>query len=349
VDCDFECLSFSQICNLDAILKQHFEANPPAGVPKLIRDVPPRFILGPSRYNDSLLESQTFDLGDRVLFALNYGLIPFGFTGTVVGKSSKFPRLEIFFDEPISAGTNLEGRCPPNRGAIISTSALLNLTKKQLPEERMRPSAPVFQPRPFVSIPLETLFSSVPDHVPTQLPRPFSIPDHAPLEGDSSLDAPLSSTNSSESDSLAFPPPSPRSQTVSLLELLKIKSQKGPSSPRKEHPPSVSSEQGAAHSPPQEPILPSQHEPTPDFREKARADLLALLGRSLQGDSPNPWGQGQGQGHGKGQGQPQSPGISPSQLDDAEYPSLQQSVQQQEGKKRKKLLTPNLTWKATGN
>jgi len=41
--------------------------------------------LVPSRLNDDLLARQNFSLGDRVIFALDFGAIPFGSAGTIVG------------------------------------------------------------------------------------------------------------------------------------------------------------------------------------------------------------------------------------------------------------------------
>ncbi|CAO3677979.1 unnamed protein product [Rhizopus stolonifer] len=54
------------------------------------------------------LENQAFNLGDRVVYATNTGIVPLGLKGTVVGFSDKV--IDIVFDKPFLGGTNLDGR-----------------------------------------------------------------------------------------------------------------------------------------------------------------------------------------------------------------------------------------------
>ena len=90
----------------------------------------------PFRLNDSVSESQEFGLGDRVVFGLDFGTLPFDCRGTVVGVSKKFPRVEVVFVDPVFSGTDLDGRCSKQRGAILSTSSLLNASNRQLPMKK---------------------------------------------------------------------------------------------------------------------------------------------------------------------------------------------------------------------
>lgn len=132
VDCDFETFSGARIKKIEEVVAAHLASKTPAA-PKPVKDVPPEFVLLPSRFNDSVLEGQEFALGDRVLFALDFGTLPFGLKGVIVGVTRKYPRVEVLFDEPTFAGTDLDGRSSKQRGAIVRTSSLLNLTNRQLP------------------------------------------------------------------------------------------------------------------------------------------------------------------------------------------------------------------------
>jgi hypothetical protein len=54
--------------------------------------------------------------------------IPFGFRGTVVGKTND--KIIIIFDEQYLGGDSIHGHCKPYKGSLLDTRFLLNLTKK---------------------------------------------------------------------------------------------------------------------------------------------------------------------------------------------------------------------------
>jgi hypothetical protein len=83
------------------------------------------------------LENQTFSIGDRILFALDQGQVPFGVHGTVIGFDG--PQLEILCDVRILIGTNLKGRCPDGFGITCSSSGILNLSDIQPPYSAKAP------------------------------------------------------------------------------------------------------------------------------------------------------------------------------------------------------------------
>ena len=80
------------------------------------------------------LRGQEFQVGDRVAYVADKGKVPLGLTGTVVGITAT-PRstlLDISFDGTFMAGTTLNERCSPFRGASVDSSTVLNLTNPQV-------------------------------------------------------------------------------------------------------------------------------------------------------------------------------------------------------------------------
>ena len=53
--------------------------------------------------------------------------MPFGKTGTIIGIIDT--KIEVLFDEPFIGGSNLGGRCPWLRGAIVLFTDVFNLMK----------------------------------------------------------------------------------------------------------------------------------------------------------------------------------------------------------------------------
>lgn len=68
---------------------------------------------------------ETICLKDRVVNISATGPVPFGFHGTVVGIHGT--QLEVVFDEPFPAGTDLHHRCPAYRGKTLSRNTLMKL------------------------------------------------------------------------------------------------------------------------------------------------------------------------------------------------------------------------------
>lgn len=105
----------------------------PAPVAQKIRGVPRSALLKPSDVVHRL-GNQRFSLGDRVVYAQDSGKVPIATRGTVVGltRTTRMLLLDIVFDVSFMSGTTLADRCSPFRGSTVPSSAVLNLTDKQL-------------------------------------------------------------------------------------------------------------------------------------------------------------------------------------------------------------------------
>lgn len=98
-----------------------------------IKGVPQQAIINPgSSYN--LLSRQSFELGDRVIYVQDSGKVPKLSKGTIVAitvvgiKTS----LQVVFDHPLVNGNNMNGKLNTNRGLVIDSSLVLNITNRQL-------------------------------------------------------------------------------------------------------------------------------------------------------------------------------------------------------------------------
>ncbi|KAK0635196.1 XRN 5'-3' exonuclease N-terminus-domain-containing protein [Bombardia bombarda] len=80
------------------------------------------------------LGNQYFVLGDRVVYVAQTGKVPIAFRGTVVGisRTPTAKLLDVVFDVTFMSGTTLGDRCPPFRGQTVPSTALLNLTHRQV-------------------------------------------------------------------------------------------------------------------------------------------------------------------------------------------------------------------------
>ncbi|KAI5954380.1 exo2 [Candida jiufengensis] len=99
---------------------------------KDIRGVPRNAILNASE-SYQLLSEQKFELGDRVLYVQDFGKVPILSKGTVasiftVGSKTS---LGVIFDVPQLSGNTMNGKLTTNRGLMIDSSLVLNLTNKQ--------------------------------------------------------------------------------------------------------------------------------------------------------------------------------------------------------------------------
>ncbi|KAI8137507.1 XRN 5'-3' exonuclease N-terminus-domain-containing protein [Fennellomyces sp. T-0311] len=95
----------------------------------LIQNVPRTALLKPADA-EMRLHTQTFKLGDRVVYALEAGVVPLGFRGTVVGVQETI--VDVVFDSTFMGGTNLDGKCSDYRGLSLSYSNVINLTYPSL-------------------------------------------------------------------------------------------------------------------------------------------------------------------------------------------------------------------------
>lgn len=112
---------------------EDFVSRPLALDKKDIKGVPREAIINPS-VSYLLLNSQRFDLGDRVIYVQDSGKIPKLSKGTVVGITAIGSKtsLTVVFDLPLVGGNNMNGKLKTNRGSIIDSSLVLNITNRQL-------------------------------------------------------------------------------------------------------------------------------------------------------------------------------------------------------------------------
>lgn len=100
---------------------------------KDIKGVPKEAIINPSA-SYHLLGNQRYDLGDRVIYVQDSGKVPKLTKGTIVSITAVGTKtsLGVVFDEPLVNGNNMNGKLKTNRGMIIDSSLVLNITNRQL-------------------------------------------------------------------------------------------------------------------------------------------------------------------------------------------------------------------------
>ncbi|KAK9235780.1 XRN 5'-3' exonuclease N-terminus-domain-containing protein [Lipomyces kononenkoae] len=103
------------------------------GEPITIDHVPQAALLKPSDATHKL-GHQRFALGDRIVYVKDSGNVPIASKGTVIGITTADGRrvLDVVFDVTFLGGTDLGGRCSPDRGMTVECSSVVNLTTKQL-------------------------------------------------------------------------------------------------------------------------------------------------------------------------------------------------------------------------
>ncbi|KAK1760791.1 hypothetical protein QBC47DRAFT_14455 [Echria macrotheca] len=104
--------------------------------PQKLNGVPRHALLRPQDAANRLANQQ-FAVGDRVVYVAQTGKVPIAFRGTVVGISQRPTEklVDVVFDTTFLSGTTLGERCPPFRGQTVPSSAILNLTNRQLVAE----------------------------------------------------------------------------------------------------------------------------------------------------------------------------------------------------------------------
>ncbi|KAH8925698.1 hypothetical protein BT69DRAFT_1093018 [Atractiella rhizophila] len=113
----------------------------------VIKGIPRTAVLKPD-HTASRLQGQTFGLGDRVIMVSDTGNVPLSAKGVVIGVQSSL--IDVVFDVPFMAGSNLGGRCSDYRGASILPTAILNLStpQKVVVTPRTGPAPPPLQRAP---------------------------------------------------------------------------------------------------------------------------------------------------------------------------------------------------------
>ena len=100
---------------------------------KDIKGVPKEAVINPVE-SYQLLNSQRFELGDRIIYVQDFGKVPYLSKGTVVSITPIGTKIQlgVIFDYPLLSGNNMGGKLKTNRGMTTDSSLVLNLTNKQL-------------------------------------------------------------------------------------------------------------------------------------------------------------------------------------------------------------------------
>jgi 5'-3' exoribonuclease 1 len=142
---------------------------------KRINKVPRVALLKPSDA-EQRLGNQKFAIGDRIVYVQDSGRVPIGSCGTVIGKTRtvRTTLLDVVFDATFMSGSSLGERCSPFRGSTVPTTAVLNLTDKQVVHYSNAGSAK--RPQPAAAQPLEVRgygMPSGPQLIPANTPPPL--------------------------------------------------------------------------------------------------------------------------------------------------------------------------------
>lgn len=117
---------------IEQYMDNYLSMNQIPTINKDIKGVPREAILNANE-SYQLLSDQRFELGDRIIYVQDFGKVPILSKGTVasiltVGSKTS---LGVIFDQPLLSGNNMNGKLNSNRGLIIDSSLVLNLTNKQ--------------------------------------------------------------------------------------------------------------------------------------------------------------------------------------------------------------------------
>lgn len=93
---------------IEKMATQYTEKYDSLNFKKVVLQHCPRSILLKPADAEAKLHTQSFKLGDRVVYALEAGVVPFAARGTVVGVQQKV--VDIVFDTSFMGGKDLEGR-----------------------------------------------------------------------------------------------------------------------------------------------------------------------------------------------------------------------------------------------
>jgi 5'-3' exoribonuclease 1 len=126
-----DALSRPSILKIESEIKLYSQEEDQSDSKKLI-GVPKEAVLDPN-VSFNKLKSQSFELGDRVIYVHNSGKVPLFSKGTVVAYNSLGSNvaLRVLFDKPLIGGNTLEGRLTTNRGLDVDSSLVLNISNRQ--------------------------------------------------------------------------------------------------------------------------------------------------------------------------------------------------------------------------
>lgn len=112
---------------------QEFISRPVPLDKKDVKGVPVEAVINP-HVSSQLLNAQKFELGDRIIYVSDTGKVPKLSKGTIVGINTEgeLTSLSIVFDHALVGGNNMGGRLKTNRGCVVESSQVLNITVRQL-------------------------------------------------------------------------------------------------------------------------------------------------------------------------------------------------------------------------
>ncbi|KAI8388238.1 exoribonuclease 1 [Radiomyces spectabilis] len=103
----------------------------------VIRRIPRNVLMRPAEA-ETRLGGQEFRLGDRIVYALDSGAVPFAAKGTVVGVQEKV--VDVVMDTPFMAGKDLDGRCSGYRGISLPYANVINLSAAMVGPKQAPPA-----------------------------------------------------------------------------------------------------------------------------------------------------------------------------------------------------------------
>lgn len=103
-----------------------------------IKGIPRTALLKPA-HAPFRLQSQKFQLGDRVVMVQDTGNVPLSARGVVIGLNTS--SIDVVFDVPFLSGTTLGDRCSAYRGATVGFASVLNLSQPQYVASTTPPNA----------------------------------------------------------------------------------------------------------------------------------------------------------------------------------------------------------------
>ncbi|KAK5137759.1 hypothetical protein LTR08_007331 [Meristemomyces frigidus] len=100
---------------------------------KKVQSVPRSALLKPSEA-EQRTSKQRFRIGDRIVYVQDSGRVPIAMRGTVIGltRTTRQMLLDVLFDSTFLGGTTLNDRCSVFRGSTVPSSAVLNLSDRQV-------------------------------------------------------------------------------------------------------------------------------------------------------------------------------------------------------------------------
>lgn len=132
VPLEAEQLDSEVVMSLARVGEQMFQASQDYTIKKM-RGVPRTALLKPADA-ELVLNSQKFNLGDRVTFVAGSGKVPIATRGTVVGisRTATALLLDVVWDTSFMSGTTLNERAPMFRGQTVAASSVLNTSNRQV-------------------------------------------------------------------------------------------------------------------------------------------------------------------------------------------------------------------------